>query len=190
MSSNTTPMSLDDSLVNGQTYTFQFYGNNTFINPSTGTISNDIVANAPDFITSLVVTNPDFSLSLANVPFLATSYNVQFTYEGDGGDVVSDVANAIIAAVQATSGDAVVFVGAVAAPAALLSVSPSQLAATAESTVNSAVNQVASDAVGTTTKAVNQALQGLLPLLIVVVAIILFVVPSFVKSTGVRFSAG
>jgi hypothetical protein len=190
MSSSTTPLSLDSQLVNGQVYTFQFYGNNWLLNPSTDTIANDIIANAPDFIVDLVVTTPDFSLMLGAIPTFSTAYSVQFTYEGDGSDSVNDVANSIVAAVQATSGDSVIFVGAIQAGAGMVAVTPSQIANTVESSATSAVQKVTSDAVGVATGAVNQTLQGLLPLLIVAVALILFVLPSLVKSTGTRISLG
>lgn len=186
MSSSTAVLQLDDNLSNGQTYTFQYACGNWFcFTDLSSTIAGDIVANAPDFLTSLGVTSPS-----------ATDlYNVQFTYEGDGSDVVSDVANSIIAAVLAGSNDTITFIGAVAANAAAITVSPSQAVtivgqatvSTANSVVAGATSVVSNAATGVTSAAgsvVNTALVGLLPTLIVIVLIILFVLPSLTKSAG------
>lgn len=180
MSVSTVPLQLDDNLVNGQTYTFQLNCTNTLINPSASTVQNDLVINAPDFLGDMQVTSP----------FTTSLYNVQFTYEGDGSDVVSDVANSMIAACLAGSNDNMVLQGAVGAPASAITVSISNAAQAAESAVSGTVNKVTGDAIGAATGAINQALVGLLPLLLVAVVIILYVFPSFVKSTGVRVSAG
>lgn len=86
-------LQLDDNLVNGQRYTFVFASTNWFSTPNTGTIQGDITQLAPDFLTSLLV------------QFYQGNFYVTFTYEGDGSDVVSDVANSIVAASAAGSGD-------------------------------------------------------------------------------------
>lgn len=184
--SSLTPMQPDDNLVNGQTYTFQFKCTNWFSGSFTdisSTILADITAQAPSFLTSVQVSTP-FSTSL---------YNVQFTYEGDNTDIVSDVANSIIGACQSVSGDSLSFVGAVAAiPSAIIAANVDTYkaaAASAAQTATSAVNTVVSD-VGSVAKnvtaqsggVVNTALAGLLPILIVIVAIVLFVLPSLSKS--------
>lgn len=173
-----TVFQLDDNLRNGLTYTFQFKCTNWLVLPSVTTVQQDIVANAPDFLTSLGVTSP----------FTTSLYNVQFTYEGDGSDVVSDVANELIAAVQAGSNDGMVLVGAVQASAVDVTVTPLQAAAQVEQTVTSGVKQAATDVTQAVlqpaTGAVNTALVGLLPTLIVIVLIILFVLPSLAKSAG------
>jgi hypothetical protein len=171
---------LDDNLVNGRTYTFQFNCTNWLSNPSAATVQQDIVAGAPDFLTSLAVTSP----------FTTSLYNVQFTYEGDNSDVVSDVANSIIAAIKAGSNDGMTFVGGVMAAASTITVSLANATAAVGTAVQQAATQVASGTVGVATSAVNTALVELLPLLLVVVAIILFVLPSLAKSTGARVSLG
>ena len=171
---------LDENLVNGRTYTFQLKCTNWLLLPSADKVQQDLVDYAPDFLTSLAVTSP-FTMSL---------YNVQFTYEGDGSDVVSDVAAAMVAACSAGSGDNMTLVGAVAAPASAITVSVSNAAAQAEQATSNAVNKVVGDTVGAATGAVNKALVGLLPLLIVAVALILYVLPSFLKSTGTRVNLG
>lgn len=164
---------LDDNFVNGRTYTFQFKCNNWFcLSNLSNTIANDISVAAPDFLTSVQVTSPS----------LTSLYNVQFTYEGDGSDVVSDVANAIQAAVQATSNDNLVFVGGVQSSAADIVVTPVVATQAATQAVTNAASTVAMDATKPITDAVNAALKGLTPLLIVVVVLILFVLPSLVGS--------
>jgi hypothetical protein len=95
-------LQLDDNLVNGASYTFVFQCTNLFTNPSASTLVNDLNANAPDFLMALQVVPETGS---ANKNF----YNVVFTYEGDGSDVVSDVANAMQAAFQAGSNDSFTF---------------------------------------------------------------------------------
>lgn len=183
-------LALDDNLSNGKTYTFQFQSENYIFNPSNQTLNDDIIASAPDFITSLNVTTPASSATTGETSFFKTLYAVQFTYEGDGSDVVIDVANSIISSAKAVSNDNISFVGGVQSGASSLNVTPSQVASKVEQAASDAANKIAQDAIKASTDAINKALQGLLPLLIVVVLIILFVVPSFVKSTGIRVSAG
>lgn len=101
----------DDNLVNGRTYTFTFELQNWLLSPSVATIQQDIVSSAPDFLTSVMVT------TRSGLGLLTNYYDVQFTYEGDGSDVVSDVANALIAAFAAGSNDQFTFVQALAATA-------------------------------------------------------------------------
>lgn len=184
MASSTTPLQLDDNLVNGQTYTFQFQCQNWFcLTDLSQTLAGDITANAPSFLTSVGVTSPPTT----------SLYNVQFTYEGDGSDVVSDVAQSLIAAFQSGSGDNLAFIGAVQANAAAITVTASQAVADtgaavvsgANATVAGVTGVVANAATGVTSAAggvVNTALAGILPLLVVVVLLILFVLPSFTKS--------
>jgi len=186
MAANTTPMQPDDNLVNGQTYTFQFQCANWFcLSDLSATLLADITAQAPNFLTSVQVTSPPTT----------SLYNVQFTYEGDGSDVVSDVAQSIVAACQAVSGDSVTFVGAVAATAQQVTVTPTQAASIAGQTVVSGaqavvqgVGSVASTAASTVTNVASTAVGGtltaILPVLIVVVLLVLFVLPSFTKSAG------
>lgn len=174
------PIEIDDNLVNGTTYTFQLKCTNLIILPSASTVQNAITANAPSFLQSMQVTSP----------FTTSLYNVQFTYEGDGSDVVSDVANSMIAAVQVGSSDDMEFVGAISGGAALIQVSITNAVQTAEQATSDAVNKVATDATKAATNTINTALVGLLPLLLVAVGIILFVLPSLVKSTGTHVSVG
>jgi hypothetical protein len=88
----------DDNLSNGQWYTFVFKCTNLFGNSSANALANDISTNAPDFLTALNVTAEQGS---ANAGY----YNVVFQYSGDGSDVVSDVATAVVNAAATGSND-------------------------------------------------------------------------------------
>jgi len=91
-------LNADDNLVNNVTYTFVFQCNNLFSNPSASTLANDIQQNAPNFLTSVQVVA---ETGTANKGW----YNIVFTYEGDGSDVVSDVAQSLITAFLQGSSD-------------------------------------------------------------------------------------
>jgi|SRR6516164_3511861 len=174
-------LELDDNLKNGRTYTFQFKCDNWFcLTDISQDLQSDLMQQAPDFVQNIAVTSPPTT----------SLYNVQFTYEGDGSDVVSDLANLFIATFKSVSGDSLVFIGGTASATSDIIISPTNAASVAEKAVTTATSTVANDAVGAATDAINKALTGLLPLLIVVVLLILFVVPSFVKSTGIRAQVG
>jgi hypothetical protein len=97
MQSVSTALSNDTNLVNGKVYTFIFTGGSSAAN-----LADDIQEQAPSFLTQVVV-NP-----LSG----GSGFSVQFTYEGDGSDVVSDVASSIVAAGIAVNGDNLGFVSA------------------------------------------------------------------------------
>jgi hypothetical protein len=61
----------------------------------------------------LQVTKPDTSNPLDS-SFWKATYNIQFTYNGDGSDVISDVAASLIASIKTGSNDDFNFIGAVA----------------------------------------------------------------------------
>jgi hypothetical protein len=92
-----TILASDANLVNGQTYTFVFTGPSA----SVASVSQDIAGQAPDFITQVQVT-----------AIAGGGFNVQFVYEGDGSDVVQDVASAIVGAAIAVNNDQLGFVSA------------------------------------------------------------------------------
>ena len=145
---------LDENTVPGQTYTFQFKLNNYIEVPRNTTIQQDLVQNAPNFVQqSLQVTSPS---SVTNP--LGLTYNIQFTYGGDGSDVISDVANELIASVSAGSSDTFIFVGAAAADAQTLNDSGG-----ISDTINQAIdkiNQIASNATKSASDVLNQATTG------------------------------
>jgi hypothetical protein len=87
----------DDNLVNGRQYTFVFHCDNFLSCPDIQTLWNDLNNNAPNFLGSLNIVRE----SGANSSY----YNVCFTYEGDGSDVVSDVGQSIATAIQTGSSD-------------------------------------------------------------------------------------
>jgi hypothetical protein len=88
----------DTNLVNGQTYTFSFQAQPGV---TVASLQADIAAQAPGFIMMFSVVQGSGSSQLF--------FNVTFTYEGDGSDVVTDVASAIVAAAFATNGDGLAF---------------------------------------------------------------------------------
>lgn len=165
-----TPLQLDDNLVNGQTYTFSFELKNWITSPSVQAIEQDITDQAPDFLTSVQVTiRPQL------LHFLTTYYDVQFTYEGDGSDVVSDLASALTAAFSAGSNDNFAFTQAIGASASAL---PSTAIAQAGSVLSEAGNQVGTAAgnivqntLGGTTKGLGA---WLVPVILVLGVILLF----------------
>jgi hypothetical protein len=92
-----TILASDANLVNGQTYVFVFNGPSATV----GSVTQDIAGQAPDFVTQVQVT----SIS-------GGGFNVQFVYEGDGSDLVQDVASAIVGAALAVNNDQLGFVSA------------------------------------------------------------------------------
>lgn len=89
-----TSLGLGDNLVNGQPYTFVFQCTNLVSNPSPATLVADLDQSAPDFLTSVNITTT-----------VKNYFNVQFTYEGDGSDIASDVANSMVTAFAVGSND-------------------------------------------------------------------------------------
>jgi len=172
----------DDNLVPGQTYTFTFQNQNWVLVPSGSTLQDDLVKNAPNFLGSLQV-SMGFQPSLADP--LATVATVQFTYSGDGSDVVSDVAASMVAAFQSGSGDSLSFLTAFGAAAANV---PS-LTQNTLSTITTAAGQVAA---GVTSAAAGAAQNLLTPVEIALgIVVILTVVLIFTigKSGGLKTPA-
>lgn len=85
----------DANLIPGQTYTFTFTLGNWFSLPSESKVVNELASSAPDFISNVSVKESSGLSPLTNY------YDVTFTYTGDGSDVASDVAAAMIAAFSA-----------------------------------------------------------------------------------------
>jgi len=110
MASNPNALQLDDQLVNGKTYTFVYKLQNWITSPSDQALQDDLTANAPDFLTSVQVMHQERF-------FTGDYYTVQFTYEGDGSDVVSDLANQLVAVFKVGSNDNFTFVYAINATA-------------------------------------------------------------------------
>ena len=92
-----TTLQNDAPLTNGQTYQFVFTGPGA----SVASVTADIVGQAPDFITQVVVTA---------IP--GGGFSVSFVYEGDGSDLVQDVASSIVGAALAVNNDNLGFVSA------------------------------------------------------------------------------
>jgi hypothetical protein len=164
-------LQLDDNLSNGHTYTFILQLKNWITSPSDAVIQDDIVANAPDFITSLQVTHQERFFSQDN-------YNIQFTYEGDGSDVVSDLASALVAAIQVGSNDNFVFVQAIGAPASAVASQAIQVVQSAGGVLTQAGTEVGKAAGQITSGALGGATQGLgawlIPVILVLAVVLLF----------------
>lgn len=173
-----TPLQLDDNLVNGRTYTFQFEDDN-FFTSGLSTLTNDLVASAPDFIGSL-------QLQPVSLGLTKSYMNVQFTYEGDGSDVVSDVANSMSAAFLSESNDSFSFVNAFAASAADAPGTPATQNVPVVSTVIQGVtdtaNQIVAGAGQITNTATSSVFSAALPWLIGAVLIVVVVLPVISKS--------
>lgn len=168
----------DDNLIPGQTYTFQFKNSNWVESFSTDTVTQDIVNNAPGFISDVQVLSPS----------LTSLYNCQFMYSGDGTDVVADVANEIIAAVKTGSSDSMTFIGAVADTAASISISLSSAAQTVSDTVGNAVNAAVQGAAKSTAQAAQEILSPIEMLVIVAIGLIVLVIFTAGKAGGVSAS--
>lgn len=176
------PLELDANLVSGRTYVFQFADEN-FFTSGTAKLQQDLVASAPDFLGSLQVQPISLGLTQA---FL----NVQFTYTGDGTDVVTDVANAMSAAFLAGSNDSFTFVAAFPNSATEAPTTPASqqpptvgtVASSAVAVVTDTANQVAAGAGTVTNTATSAALKAAAPWLIAAVLIVVVVLPVVAKS--------
>ena len=169
----------DDNLVPGQTYTFQFKLSNWFGVPSTDIVQTDITNNAPNFVEDLQVTSPS----------LTSLYNCQFTYNGDGSDVVSDVASSLAAAIKTGSGDNMTFIGAVPDTAQSITVSPSTAAQKISDSVGSAVNSALTGAGKTIADTAQNVLTPIEIALAIVVGLVVLVIFTSGKAGGVSASA-
>ncbi|HLW85907.1 MAG TPA: hypothetical protein VKR60_11890 [Candidatus Sulfotelmatobacter sp.] len=91
----------DSNLVNGQRYIFRFRLH-MLSPPDTETVRQDIATSKSEFIGLPVGVTwaPEPSVKTKKTRPVYPGYKVQFTYIGRGRDVVSDVANALIAAWQ------------------------------------------------------------------------------------------
>jgi hypothetical protein len=93
------PLQSNDNLINGNSYVFIFSAQ---AGATAASIAADIAGQAPAFMTMVQV-----ALSSSG------DFNVQFTYEGDNTDVVSDVASSIVSAGMQVNQDQLSFVNAV-----------------------------------------------------------------------------
>lgn len=168
----------DDNMIPGQTYTFQLKCTNYVLLPSTDTIQVDIGNNAPEFVADLHVTSPS----------LTSLYNCQFTYQGDGSDVITDVANSLIAAIGAGSSDSFTFVGAVPDTAQSITISPGSAAQKVSDAVGDAVNKATQGAAKNIADAAQTVLGPVEILLILAVGLVAVLIFTAGKSGGVNIS--
>lgn len=171
-----TPSNNDDNLTPGVTYTFQLSLDNYFTLPRTQTVQQDLAANAPNFVSN------DVQISVSpDVNPLKNTFNVQFTYNGDGSDVVSDVATAIVSAIKTGSNDNFTF----------LQAYPDYAANVAPNSISGALNAVGQNlgnAAGTlldqATKKTADAAQNLLTPVEIAVGILAFIVVVIIFTGG------
>lgn len=173
----------DDNMIPGTTYTFQLNMTGLSWPPSTGDVINALTANAPSFVANVQVTSP----------FTTTLYNVQFDYSGDGTDVVSDVGQELITALQTGLSKTFVFVGAVPDVASTITVDPSTAAKKVTDTIGSSIH----DALDSTTKSIANAAQNVLTpveiavgIVVVLVAVLIFTAGKSGGVSGAGFSVG
>jgi hypothetical protein len=175
-----TLLSNDTNLVNGQTYTF------TFNAPSVtqANLANDIDSEAPDFMVNTSV-----------VPLDGGGYNVVFIYEGDGSDVVGDVASAIVSAALQVNNDQVTFVA--ASVQTQVGGQPSTVGTALKATVATQVAGSDSDQSALANAAIKSAaaqdssqLTSIIIWVGVGVALFLFLAPKFLSATTPRVSIG
>lgn len=168
----------DDNMIPGQTYTFQLQCSNVVILPSSHTIQTDLENNAPSFVGNLQVTSP----------FTTSLYNCQFTYQGDGTDVISDVANALIAAIQQGSNDSFIFVGAVADVASTITVNPATAAQKVTDTVGDAISKATQGAASNVAAAAQKVLTPIEVMLVIAVGLVALLIFTSGKAGGVNVS--
>ena len=102
-----TAAQIDDNMVTGQTYTFQMSLDNYFTLPKPATLQQDLNSNAPSFVSNDLQVTLEQSVN----PF-KNVFDVQFTYNGDGSDVIGDVASLLVSAIKSGSNDNFSFVAA------------------------------------------------------------------------------
>lgn len=171
-----TPAQLDDNMVPGQTYTFQLSLDNLITHPSTSTIQADLQASAPSFVgNDLTITTPPTANPFSNI------YNVEFTYNGDGSDVISDVANTIVATIKQISNDNFTFQSAYADSAG--NVSPGGIGDVIKQALDQATT-AAGDVLDKAAKKTGDAAQNLLTPVEIAVAILFGLVVLFIFTSG------
>ncbi len=164
----------DANLVNGQTYMFTF----TSPTATAASLLADVVGQAPDFIG-----NPNTSQT-------GTALVLTFTYEGDGSDLVSDVANNIIAAGLIVNNDPLTFTGASANSGASVAqtIAPTVAAqVTASSTDQTTLANSANAAAAASDTG---QLTSFVILGVIAVALFLFLAPKFLAATTPKVKVG
>jgi hypothetical protein len=177
---------IDTNMIPGQTYTFKLSLDNLVTSPSTSKVQADLQNNAPSFVNNnLIVTEESGSVfhPLTNI------YDIQFTYNGDGSDVISDVASAIVATVKSGSNDDFTFVGAYADSAG--SVNTDSGVSGAIKSAGDTFKQTLDQAMGGITSVVNDAskqaaksAQDVLTPIEIAVAIVVGLVVLLIFTTG------
>lgn len=168
----------DDNMIPGQTYTFQLKLNNWLAVPSTHIVQSDLEQQAAGFVADVQVTSPP----------LTSLYNCQFTYQGDGSDVISDVANMLLAAIKAGSNDDFVFIGAVADTAQSITVTPGTAAQSVVDNVGAAVNSATQGAAKTIADSAQKLLTPIEIAVGILVGLVVLIIFTSGKAGGVTAS--
>lgn len=177
-----TASAADDNMIPGQTYTFEFSLDNLITRPATSKIQSDLQSSAPDFVNNnLIVTTPPTANPFSNI------YDIQFTYNGDGTDIISDVAASLVAAIKSGSNDDMTFSQAYADTAGNVSASGGIVKQTLDQIMGSV-----SDAVNTASKQVSKSAQDVLTPVEIAVAIVvgLVILLIFISGKAGGLSAG
>lgn len=161
---------LDENMIPGQTYTFQMSLDNLITHPSTSTIQRDLGAQAPGFVSNNLVVTQEQTLN----PF-SNVYDVQFTYSGDGSDVISDVAGSIVSAIKQVSNDDFSFMAAYADSAAAVAGSGDVL---------DKITDAATKATGAITKQVSSSTQDILTPVEIAVGIVAVLLIALIFTAG------
>jgi hypothetical protein len=162
-------------MIPGQTYTFQLKLTNWISAPSVDTVRVDLENNAPSFVSNVQVTSPMFT----------SLYNCQFTYNGDGSDVISDVAQSLLNATKQGSNDSFTFIGAVADTAQSITMSPGTAAQKVVDSVGAAVDKAVQGVAKSTADAAQKVLSPIEMLLILAVGLVVVVIFTTGKAGGV-----
>lgn len=160
----------DDNMIPGQTYTFQLDMTGFHFPPSASAVQTALVNWAPSFVGNPQVTSP----------FTTTLYNCQFTYTGDGSDVISDVGKTLTDAVQSGIGIPMDFKGAVADTAASITVNPS----TAGAKMGNMLGDAVQTAVDKITSATAKGAQNLLTPVEIAIGIVAIILIALIFTAG------
>lgn len=164
-----TASQLDDNMVPGHTYTFQLKLQNWITMPSTSTVQQDLSGYAPDFMSDVQVTVAQ------TLNILDNTFNIQFTYTGDGSDVISDVANSIVTAISQGSSDNFSFIAAYSSPAGQITTSGGIL---------DTITKTVTDTINTAGEQTKKTAQDLLTPVEIAVGIVAILVIAIVFTAG------
>jgi hypothetical protein len=168
----------DDNMIPGQTYTFQLNESGFSWLASAADVQNALIANAPDFVGDLQVTSP----------FTTSLYNCQFTYKGDGSDVIADVGASLVTAANQGTGKTFTFQGAVQDTAQSVTVTPGNAASKVGDAISDTIKKAADTASSSAAKAAQNILTPVEIAVGIVAILIIAIIFTAGKSGGVNVS--